>query len=279
MTNYMLQLLHLNKPRSNKAVLTLTVVMVLIASACSKKTPIPPPPPPAAAAGSTNNGASGGGSGRPVIAEFTVEPSSIEIGQSAVLRWNVTGSTNVAIDHGIGTVPASGTSRQTPANTTTYLLTATGAVGDTTATATVTVTGPVAPPPAPRNNTGGNIGTLEKRVQSDLRDVLFDYDSNNIRDDARAALTGDADALKRIFADFPNASVNVEGHCDERGSAEYNLGLDDRRASEAKKYLLGIGVGKDKVETLSKGSEEAKKNADEASMTKDRRVDVVVLKQ
>jgi peptidoglycan-associated lipoprotein len=254
MTNYMLQLLHLNKPRSNKAVLTLTVVMVLIASACSKKTPIPPPPPPAAAAGSTNNGASGGGSGRPVIAEFTVEPSSIEIGQSAVLRWNVTGSTNVAIDHGIGTVPASGTSRQTPANTTTYLLTATGPAGDTTATATVTVTGPVAPPPTPRNNTGGNIGTLVNRI-SDLRDVLFDYDSNNIRDDARAALTGDADALKRIFADFPNASVNVEGHCDERGSAEYNLGLGDRRASSARDFLTQLGVPADRLKTISYGKE------------------------
>jgi peptidoglycan-associated lipoprotein len=253
MTNYMLPLLHPIKPRSNKAVLTLTMVMVLIASACSKKTPIPPPPPPAPAAGATDNGPSGG-SGRPVIAEFSVEPSSIEVGQSAVLRWNVTGSTNVAIDHGIGTVAASGTSRQTPANTTTYLLTATGTGGDTTATATVTVTGPVAPPPAPRNTTGSR-GTLESRVQSDLRDVLFDYDSNNIRDDARAALTGDADALKRIFADFPNASVNVEGHCDERGSAEYNLGLGDRRATSARDFLTQLGVPADRLKTISYGKE------------------------
>jgi peptidoglycan-associated lipoprotein len=250
MTNYMLLLL-----RSNKAVLTLTVVMVLIASACSKKTPIPPPPPPAPAAGSANNGPSGGGPGRPVVAEFSVEPSSIEVGQSAVLRWSVTGSTNVAIDHGIGTVAANGTSRQTPANTTTWLLTATGTAGDTTATATVTVTGPVAPPPAPRNTTGGSRGTLESRVQSDLRDVLFDYDSNNIRDDARAALTGDADALKRIFADFPNASVNVEGHCDERGSAEYNLGLGDRRATSARDFLTQLGVPADRLKTISYGKE------------------------
>jgi peptidoglycan-associated lipoprotein len=253
MTNYMLPLLHLNEPRSNKAVLTLAMVMVLIASACSKKTPIPPPPPPAPSAGSTN-GPSGGGSGRPVIAEFSVEPSSIEIGQSAALRWNVTGSTNVAIDHGLGTVPPSGTSRQTPANTTTYLLTATGTAGDTTATATVTVTGPVAPAPAPRNTTGSR-GTLESRVQSDLRDILFDYDSNNIRDDARAALTGDADALKRIFADFPNASVNVEGHCDERGSAEYNLGLGDRRATSARDFLMQLGVPSDRLKTISYGKE------------------------
>jgi peptidoglycan-associated lipoprotein len=127
--------------RPNQALFTLTMVMILIASACGgKKAPIPPPPPPAPTAGSTN--APSGGSGRPVVAEFTVEPSSIQVGQSAVLRWNVTGSTNVAIDHGLGTVPATGTSRLTPANTTTYLLTATGPAGDTTATTTVTVTGP-----------------------------------------------------------------------------------------------------------------------------------------
>ena len=248
MTNYMFRFL-----RPNQAVLTLTMVIVLIASACSKKAPIPPPPPPSPAAGSTNNGPSGG-AGRPVIAEFTVEPSSIQVGQSAVLRWNVTGSTNVAIDHGIGTVPASGTSRQTPANTTTYLLTATGTAGDTTATATVTVTGPVATPPAGRNTTR-NTGTLDQRVQSDLRDALFDYDSNNISDAARAVLTGDADALKRIFADFPNASISVEGHCDERGSAEYNLGLGDRRATSARDFLSQLGIPADRLKTISYGKE------------------------
>jgi peptidoglycan-associated lipoprotein len=271
MTNYMLRLLHLNKPRPNQAVLTLTMVMVLTASACSKKTPIPPPPPPAPVGGSTNNGPSSGSPGRPVVAEFSVEPSSIQPGQSAVLRWNVTGSTNVAIDHGIGTVPANGTSRQTPANTTTYLLTATGTGGDTTATATVTVTGPVIPPPPARITTGSR-GTLESRVQSDLRDALFDYDSNNIRDDARAALTSDADALKRILADFPNASINVEGHCDERGSAEYNLGLGDRRATSARDFLTQLGVSADRLRTISYGKERpACTESDESCWQRNRR--------
>ena len=248
MTNYPFRLL-----RPNQALFTLTMVMILIASACGgKHTPVPPPPPPAPTAGSTN--APSGGSGRPVVAEFAVEPSSIQVGQSAVLRWNVTGATNVAIDHGLGTVPATGTSRQTPANTTTYLLTATGPAGDTTATTTVTVTGPPPPPPPSRNTTTSR-GTLESRVQSDLRDALFDYDSNNIRDDARAALTSDADALKRILADFPNASINVEGHCDERGSAEYNLGLGDRRATSARDFLTQLGVPADRLKTISYGKE------------------------
>jgi peptidoglycan-associated lipoprotein len=251
MTNYSFQLPALNKPRTNNAVLTLAMVMVLIASACSKKTPIPPPPPPPPAPASSNAPAA---SGRPVVAEFSVEPSSIERGQSAALRWNVTGSTNVAINNGIGTVAANGNRRITPTDTTTYTLTATGPGGDTTATATVTVTGPAPPPPPVRTNAGGR-GTLESRVQSDLRDALYDYDSNNIRDDARAALTSDADALKRILADFPTASINVEGHCDERGSAEYNLGLGDRRATSARDFLVQLGVPADRLKTISYGKE------------------------
>src|SRR5580692_5745583 len=182
MTNYMF--------RYDKTVLTLATVVILIASACSKKTPIPPPPPPSPAASSPTGAPSG--PGIPVIAEFSVEPSAIERGQSAVLRWNVTGANNVAIDNGFGTVPPSGTQRVTPAAATTYRLTATGPGGETSATATITVTGPAAPP-APVTRNRAPIGTLEGRVQSDLRDALFEYDSNNIRDDARAALTADSD--------------------------------------------------------------------------------------
>jgi peptidoglycan-associated lipoprotein len=236
--------------RLNQAVLTLAIGASLIASACSKKTPIPPPPPPAPAATAPNGAPP---ASRPVVAEFAVEPSTIERGQSASLRWSVTGSTNVSINNGIGTVPADGNRRITPAGTTSYTLTASSANGDTTATATVTVTAP-APPPPPRTITTTK-GTLESRVQSDLRDALFDYDSNNIRDDARAALTSDADALKRILADFPNASVNVEGHCDERGSAEYNLGLGDRRASAAHDFLTQMGVPAERLKTISYGKE------------------------
>jgi peptidoglycan-associated lipoprotein len=70
----------------------------------------------------------------------------------------------------------------------------------------------------------------------------------------------------------------LEGHADWRGTAEYNLGLGDRRANAVKKYLLSIGLPADRVETVSKGSLEAKPNADASTMEKDRRVDLVVLK-
>jgi peptidoglycan-associated lipoprotein len=247
------------------------VVLILIASACGgKKTPIPPPPPPPTAGGSTAPSTSGS-AGRPVIAEFTVEPSSIERGQSAVVRWNVTGSDSVSIDHGLGTVPSTGTQRVSPNDTTTYLLTANGPGGEVTRNATVTVTAPAASTSGlPRNNR--DTRTLETRIQNDLRDALFDYDSNNIRDDARAALTSDSDALKRIFADFPTATVNVEGHCDERGSAEYNLGLGDRRASSARDFLIMLGVPADRLKTVSYGKERPVcTESDEACFQRNRR--------
>jgi peptidoglycan-associated lipoprotein len=226
--------------------------MALLASCGGKKAPIPPPP--------TNNSGSNtapsdNSSGqRPVVVSFTAEPSSIERGQTAVLRWSVSNATDVAIDHGIGTVQNTGTSPLRPSDTTTYTLTASGAGGTTTATATITLTAP-APPPPPTSITRNPIGTFTSRVESDLQDVLFDYDSNNIRDDARNALSADADALKKIFADFPAATINVEGHCDERGSAEYNLGLGDRRATSARDYLVQLGVPAAKLKTISYGKE------------------------
>jgi hypothetical protein len=73
-----------------------------------------------------------------------------------------------------------------------------------------------------------------------VQDAYFDYDKSDIRPDARDALTTDAAALKTIFTDYPD-SIVVEGHCDERGSAEYNLGLGDRRATAAGRSILVVG--------------------------------------
>ena len=240
-----------NRRTLTPALLVLTPLLMVFASACGgKKTGITPPP--ATSQAPTNN--STPSAGRPVISEFIAEPSSVERGQSAILRWTVTGATGVAIDHGIGTVPVTGTQRLAAATaTTTYTLTATGPGGDASATATLTVTAPVPPPPP--TTTTSTTGTIDERVQRELHDALFDYDSNSIRADARAVLSADAEALKRILADFPRAAIIVEGHCDERGSAEYNLGLGDRRSTAARDYLTQLGVPADRLKTVSYGKE------------------------
>jgi len=84
-----------------------------------------------------------------------------------------------------------------------------------------------------------------------LGDVFFDLDESTVRDDARGILSKNADYLKR----WNTTRINVEGHCDERGTAEYNLGLGERRANAVKTYLVGLGIAADRVTIVSKGKE------------------------
>jgi peptidoglycan-associated lipoprotein len=108
-----------------------------------------------------------------------------------------------------------------------------------------------------------------------LQPVYFAFD----RDTITAAERPKLQAAKDYLDKNPAYHLLVEGHCDWRGSSEYNLGLGDHRANSAKRYLLSIGVAADRIETNSKGSEEAKKNADDATMAKDRRDELVILKK
>ena len=107
-----------------------------------------------------------------------------------------------------------------------------------------------------------------------LQPVYFDFDRSSVKAAERPKLQAAKDYLDKN----PQYRLLIEGHCDWRGTSEYNLGLGDRRANEAKKYLLQIGVAADKIETLSKGSEDAKKDADDATRAKDRRDELVILK-
>jgi len=249
----------------------LLAVALLAAGACGKHTPIPPPPAAPTGGGTTTPGIATPTTGSPT-ATLTVEPSRIERGQSANLVWSTTNANDVTINNGIGTVTASGRQSISPIDTTTYTLTANGPNGGTTATATLTITTPPPPTIPPVTRPSSPMGTLESRVQSDLKDAFFDYDAVNIREDARVALLADADALKRIFMDFPSATINVEGHCDERGSAEYNLGLGDRRASSARDLLVQLGVPAAKLRTISYGKERPQcTEADETCYQKNRR--------
>jgi len=233
-------------------VVCLAVSLAFLAEGCKKKVPAPPPAPPPAAAPSAPAAASAA----PVVAQFSAEPSTIQRGQSATLRWEVSGeTTNVSINQGVGTVRSTGSQQVSPSSSTTYTLTATGPGGTTTASATVSVAAPPppsAPPPPPPS---APRATMEERISSDIQDAYFDYDKSDVRGDARDALTRDAAALKAILQEFPNATIMVEGHCDERGSAEYNIGLGDRRASSAKEFLVSLGVPENRLKTISYGKE------------------------
>lgn len=88
-------------------------------------------------------------------------------------------------------------------------------------------------------------------ADSPLKEIYFDYDSYALRTDARESLKGDAEWLKRN----PGVRVTVEGHCDERGTTEYNLALGAKRAQAAKEYLISLGLPADRISTTSFGSE------------------------
>jgi peptidoglycan-associated lipoprotein len=226
------------------ALLALTVAVV--APGCSKKVPPPPPPPPPHAAETAPSVA------RATINSFTAEPSAIERGQSSTLSWSISNATDMSIDNGVGAVQSQGQRQVFPTSSTTYTLTANGPGGSDTRTVTVSVNTPPAPPPAANN--GPRLSSAEM-LQQQSQDAFFDYNKNDIRADASEALTRDAGLLKQIFAQDPNFTVVVEGHCDERGSAEYNLALGDRRASAAKDFLVQLGVAGDRIKTISYGKE------------------------
>jgi len=258
----------------------LAISIAIMTAGCGKKNAPAAPPPPRptgdTGAGTTTPPPPPATPAAPVIAQFSAEPTSIQIGQSSTLRWQVTGDVSgVSIDQTIGTVQNTGSRRVFPSQPTTYTLTANGAGGTTTATATVNVAEAPPPPPVttpmrPGSGAGGR-STLPSRIES-LQDVFFDYDQSEVRPDQQAVLQQDAAALKAVLADFPNATIKVEGHCDERGSAEYNLGLGDRRATSVKEYLQQLGVPADRLETISYGKEHPQcTEATEACYQKNRR--------
>jgi peptidoglycan-associated lipoprotein len=93
-----------------------------------------------------------------------------------------------------------------------------------------------------------------------------------VRAEDQPILQQDATALKQIFSIDPNFVVTIEGHCDERGSAEYNLGLGDRRASATRDALAALGVPGDKLKTISYGKERPLcTDADESCYSRNRR--------
>src|SRR5262245_30913801 len=128
-----------------------------------------------------------------------------------------------------------------------------------------TVTPPPPPPPAPpppaptpaapRPPTEEEIfsrkSVADLNNEHDLTDVYFDLDKSDIREDAKAPLQKDADWLKR----WTSVVITIEGHCDSRGSAEYNLALGSRRADAVKSYLANLGVNASRVTVVSKGKE------------------------
>ena len=113
-----------------------------------------------------------------------------------------------------------------------------------------------APVPAPAPLTEEQIFARKSldqlNAEKPLGDVYFDLDRSDIRDDARPVLERDADFMKK----WTSTIVTVEGHCDSRASAEYNLALGSRRAAAVKEYLTTLGIAASRITVVSKGKEQ-----------------------
>ena len=209
------------------------LAVILAVSACSKKQPPPPtpvPPPPAPAP----------------KAMLTANPNTITAGQASTLTWSTDFASEVSID-GIGKVDPSGSMKVLPSESTTYRLVAKNESGMKDATARITVT-PAAPPPAASPSSNESDSSL---FSQNMKDVFFAYDSYEITPEGESVIQADA----RFLQQHPSMSFIIEGHCDERGSIEYNLSLGEYRANAAKQALSQQGVSATRIRTISYGKE------------------------
>jgi len=110
---------------------------------------------------------------------------------------------------------------------------------------------PPPPAPAPAPAPAAPAPAAPAPAASPLKDAFFDFDKSNIKDDQKAALNDDVTWLKANTS----AKVLIEGHCDERGTVEYNLALGERRAKSTKDYLIAAGIAADRISTISYGKE------------------------
>lgn len=236
----------------NAFILTVIVAGVLSFAGCSKKAAqatTPTPPPPAAP-----------------TATLAASPDVIEQGQSTTLTWQTNNASDITIE-GLGTVPASGSKTISPGSSTTYTLTAKGPGGSQNASARVTVNAKMAaatPQPSDADLFARNV-----------KDVRFDYDKATIRTDEAPVAQADASFLVQ----HPGIKVNVEGHCDDRGSEEYNLALGTSRAETLKKSLLEQGVSAERIKTVSFGKERPFCTEDNEQCWAQNRVDHLALAQ
>ncbi|MGB9236419.1 MAG: peptidoglycan-associated lipoprotein Pal [Terriglobales bacterium] len=217
------------KQRSPKTLALLAVLATVLSTGCAKKVAkVQPPAAPPAPATPT--------------ATLAANPNVIQQGQQTTLTWQTSNASDITIA-GLGTLSASGSRTITPSASTTYTLVAKGPGGTSDASTRVTVNAAVASAtPAPSD---------EDLFARNVKDVYFDYDKSDIRPNEVGAQEGNA----AFLAQHPNLKVLVEGHCDDRGSVEYNLALGTSRAESVKRSLEQQGVPATNIQTISYGKE------------------------
>ena len=133
--------------------------------------------------------------------------------------------------------------------------------------------------PAPRYPNATTRARIDELLAK-IEDAYFDYDKSALRPDAVKALQADSTELRDILKDYPDYKLTIEGHCDERGSAEYNVALGDRRAEAAKDYLVQVGIPAPQLNVISFGKEKPVcEDHDEGCWQRNRRIHIVAMAQ
>jgi peptidoglycan-associated lipoprotein len=229
----------------NRQIQRICIVAALAALAltgCKKKV--------AAAAPTTTPAVAAPAAPAPTIT-LRATPATLNRGQSGAIQWDAKNATSVEIQPAIGSVANNGTRSISPASSVTYVATAKGPGGTASDSARITVNVP--PTPAARTAPAQpsptvNVSDLFKQ---NVQTIYFDYDKAEIRPDQVSRLSADATWLKG----HPGVKFTVEGHCDDRGSEEYNLALGSRRADAVREFLLKQGVSQSSIMTVSYGEE------------------------
>jgi peptidoglycan-associated lipoprotein len=217
-------------PSLHRVVLTFVLAFGFTFTGCARKPPVAktaPPPLPAPA---------------PSVS-LSASPNELPQGQSAVLTWSTENARQVSIP-GIGIVAAKGSKTVRPQTSITYVLTASGPEGAKEASARITV---ISRPAATARATP----TDEELFSESMKDIFFAYDKSAVPVNGEPAIEQDA----RFLVTHPYVKLLISGHCDERGSEEYNLALNDSRADSVRDQLERFGIKADRIRTISYGTE------------------------
>jgi len=214
------------------------MALVLFGAACKKNVTTPAPTTPTTAPAPAP-------AARPAVT-LQASQTFIQRGESLTLNWSSTDATELILTPGVGRVAPEGSTRVSPADSTTYTITAKGPGGSQDTSVRITVAAPATTTPTPRPT-----ASMEELFRTNVQDAYFDLDKADIRTDGRAALARTAEFLRQ----YAQIKISIEGHCDERGSTEYNLALGDRRAQAARQFLISLGVSADRIDSVSWGKE------------------------
>lgn len=235
--------------RSSKNTALFLLLLAFGSFSCKHKVAAASPTPSTPAAAVPTQAAA------PPTITLRADRPTVTRGQSATLTVTTQNATRVTIEPGLGIVPANGSRQVTPSSSVTYVATATGLGGTAGDSVRLTVNEPPTPAATPTRSVTSNAVssplTMDEQIQRAMQTILFDYDKAEVRSDQMSKLQTATAFLKQN----PNLRFTIEGHCDERGSEEYNLALGDRRASAVKQYIVGLGIAESRLSTVSYGEE------------------------